>query len=37
MGEDMGCLTSSFAGKDFIDRNLDKSVYSELTNNVFTR
>jgi hypothetical protein len=37
MGKDMGCLTRSFAGKDFIDENLDKSVFSELTNNVFTR
>jgi hypothetical protein len=37
MGEDMGRLTRSFAGKDFIDGNLDKSVFSELTNNVLTR
>jgi hypothetical protein len=37
MGKDMGRLTRSFAGKDFIDGNLDKSVFSELTNNVFTR
>jgi hypothetical protein len=37
MGKDMGHLTRSFAGKDFIDGNLDKSFFSELTNNVFTR
>jgi hypothetical protein len=37
MGKDMGRLTRSFAGKYFIDGNLDKSVFSELTNNVFTR
>ncbi len=37
MSEDMGCLTRSFAGKNFINRNLDKSVFSELTNGVFTR
>ncbi len=37
MGEDMGRLTRSFAGKDFIDGNLDKSFFSELTNDVFTR
>jgi hypothetical protein len=37
MGKDMGCLTGSFAGKDFIDGNMDKSVFSGLTNNVFTR
>jgi hypothetical protein len=27
MGKDMGRLTRSFAGKDFIDGNLDKSVF----------
>jgi hypothetical protein len=27
MGKYMGCLTCSFAGKDFIDGNLDKSVF----------
>jgi hypothetical protein len=37
MGKDMGCLTRSFAGKDFINGNLGKSLFSELTNNVFTR
>ncbi len=37
MGKDMGCLTCSFAGKDFINGNLDKSFFSELTHNVFTR
>ncbi len=37
MGKDMGHLTRSFAGKDFINGNLDKSFFSELTNDVFTR
>jgi hypothetical protein len=30
MGKDMGHLTCSFAGKDFINRNLDKSVFLNL-------
>jgi hypothetical protein len=37
MGKDMGRLTRSFAGKDFINGNLDKSFFSELTHDVFTR
>jgi hypothetical protein len=30
MGKDMGCLIRSFAGKDFIDGNLDKSFFLNL-------
>ncbi len=37
MGKDMGCLTCSFAGKDFINGNLDKSFFLELIHDVFTR
>jgi hypothetical protein len=37
MGKDMRCLTHSFAGIDFINGNLDKSVFHKLTNNVFAR
>jgi hypothetical protein len=37
MGEDIGHLTRSFAGKDFIDGNLDKSIFEELTQDVVTR
>jgi hypothetical protein len=36
MGKDIGCLTRSFAGKDFIDGNLDKSIFAELTHDVLT-
>jgi hypothetical protein len=35
--KDIGRLTRSFAGKDFIDGNLDKSIFAELTHNVVTR
>ena len=37
MGEDIGPLTRSFSGKDFIDGNLDKSIIAKLTHNVITR
>ncbi len=37
MGEDIGRLTRSFSGKDFIDGNLDKSLFAELTHDVLTR
>jgi hypothetical protein len=37
MGKDTGCLTCSFAGKDFIEGNLDKSIDAELTHDVVTR
>jgi hypothetical protein len=37
MGEDIGCLTRSFVGKDFIKGNLDKSIVAELTHDVVTR
>jgi hypothetical protein len=30
MGKDMGRLTHSFAGKDFIDGNLDKSFFLNI-------
>jgi hypothetical protein len=34
MGKGIGRLTRSFAGKDFIDGNLDKSIFAELTHDV---
>ena len=37
MGKDIGCLTRSFTGQDFIDGDLDKSIVAELTHNVVTR
>jgi hypothetical protein len=37
MGKDIGCLTRSFAGKDFINGNLDKSIFAELTRDAITR
>ncbi len=37
MGKDIGRLTSSFVGQDFIDGNLDKSIIAELTHDVVTR
>ncbi len=37
MGKDIGRLTCSFAGEDFIDGNLDKSIFAELTHYVITR
>ncbi len=37
MGKDIGCLTCSFAGKDFIDGNLDKSIFAKLSQDVVTR
>jgi hypothetical protein len=37
MGKDIGRLTHSFAGKDFINGNLKKSIIAELIHNVVTR
>jgi hypothetical protein len=37
MGKDIGHLTHSFAGQDFINGNLNKSIIAELTHNVITR
>jgi hypothetical protein len=37
MGKDIGCLTRSFAGQDFIHGNLIKSIVAELTHGVVTR
>ncbi len=37
MGKVIGCLTCSFADKDFIDGNHDKSIFAELTHDVVTR
>jgi hypothetical protein len=37
MGKDIGRLTRSFAGKDFIDGNLNKSIFAELTHDVLPR
>ncbi len=37
MGKDIGCLTHSFAGKDFINGNLEKSIFAELTHDFVTR
>jgi hypothetical protein len=37
MGKDIGHLTRSFAGQDFIGGNLDKSIIAELTHDVVTR
>ncbi len=37
MGKDIGRLTCSFAGKDFINGNLKKSIFVELTHNVVAR
>ncbi len=37
MGKDLGCLTCSFTGQDFINGNLDKSIIAELTHDVVTR
>jgi hypothetical protein len=36
MGKDIGCLTRSFVGKDFIEGILDKSFVAELTHDVAT-
>jgi hypothetical protein len=37
MGEGIGRLTRSFAGKDFINGNLEKSIFAELTHDVVMR
>jgi hypothetical protein len=37
MGNNIRRLTSSFAGKDFINGNLEKTIFAELTHNVIMR